>query len=497
MTIGAELEAEILRLYHAEKWRVGTISAQLGIHHTTIKRVIAEEGIRSAPVHRRRMVDPFLPFIEEMLRKYPRLTAKRLHCMVKERGYSGQEAQFRAVVAQLRGSFQPEAYLRLKTLAGEQAQVDWGHFGQLEVGRAVRPLMAFVMVLSYSRAVFLRFFFSQALGNFLRGHQDAFTWFQGVPRVCLYDNLKSVVLERIGQAIRFNPQFMEFAGHCRFEPRPVAVARGNEKGRVERSVRYIRSSFFAARRFKDIQELNHQALQWCKGEALERRWPEDHSRTVGEVFREEQPQLLPLPADEYPCEERCAVTVGKSPYVRFDLNDYSVPHTLVQKTLVLRASPEMVRILEGDQVVATHARSYDRGRQVEHPGHIAALAAVKAEAGQHRRTNILADAAPSSGKLLTRMGQRGLPLAGATKQLLELLLTYGAESLENAVREALVNHSPHPHAVRLVLERWRHESGKPPALPLPLPDDPRITGLVLKPHDLTDYDRIQEDDNHD
>jgi transposase len=497
MTIGAELEAEILRLYHAEKWRVGTTSAQLGIHHNTIKRVIAEEGSSPAPVRRRRMVDPFLPFIEEMLRKYPQLTAKRLHCMVRERGYPGQGAQFRAVVSQLRGSFQPEPYLRLKTLPGEQAQVDWGHFGQLEVGRAVRPLMAFVMVLSYARAVFLKFFFSQALGNFLRGHQDAFAWFQGVPRVCLYDNLKSVVLERIGQAIRFNPQFMEFAGHCRFEPRPVAVARGNEKGRVERSVRYIRSSFFAARHFKDIEDLNRQALQWCEGEALTRRWPEDHSRTVGEVFREEQPKLLPLPADEYPCEERCQVTVGKSPYVRFDLNDYSVPHTLVQKSLALRASPETVRILDGDQVIATHARCYDRGRQIEEPGHIEELSAAKAAAGQHRRTNLLSDAAPSSAKLLTRMGQRGLPLAGATKQLVALLRTYGAESLEAAIREALLHDSPHPHAVRLVLERCRHESGKPPALPLSLPDDPRVSNLIMKPHDLTDYDHIQEEDNHD
>jgi hypothetical protein len=396
-------------------------------------------------------------------------------------------------VVEVRGRTQPEPYLRLRTLPGEQSQVDWGHFGQLEIGKAVRPLMAFVMVLSWSRVIFLRFFFSQALGNFLRGHQDAFSFFGGVTRVCLYDNLKSVVLERMGQAIHFNPQFMEFAGHCRFEPRPVAVARGNEKGRVERAVRYVRTSFFAARRFKDIDDLNTQALQWCKTEALQRRWPEDNARMIGDVFEEERPYLLPLPADEYPCDERAQATVGKCPYLRFDLNDYSVPHTHVQKSLMLLASPDKVRILDGDQVVATHIRSYDRGRQIEQPEHIEALAAVKAEAGQHRRTNLLSEAAPSTGKLLTRMGQRGLPLAGSTKQLLELLHTYGAESLEAAVREALLNQSPHPHAVRQVLERWRHESGKPPALPLSLPDDPRVNSLIFKPHNLTDYDNIQED----
>jgi transposase len=142
-----------------------------------------------------------------------------------------------------------EAYLRLRTLPGEQAQVDWGHFGHLQIGRARRPLMAFVMVLSHSRMVFLRFFLDARMDSFLRGHALAFAAFGGVPRVLLYDNLKSAVLERVdhprGSAIRFNPTLLALAGHYRFEPRPVAPARGNEKGRVERAIRYIRDSFFA------------------------------------------------------------------------------------------------------------------------------------------------------------------------------------------------------------------------------------------------------------
>ena len=493
MMIDEKLRAEILRLHHAEGWPVGTISMQLCVHHSTVTRVLAQEGKERVPIRRGRMVDPFLPFIQEVLQKFPRLTAKRLHCMVKERGYPGQGSQFRAVVAELRGTLRREPYLRLRTLPGEQAQVDWAHFGQLEVGRAVRPLMGFIMVLSYARAIYLRFFFSQSLGSFLRGHQEAFSWFGGVPRVCLYDNLKSVVLERIGQAIRFNPQFMQFAGHFRFEPRPVAVARGNEKGRVERGVRYIRTSFFAARRFTDIEDLNRQAVQWCATEALQRRWPEDISRTVGEVFREEQQRLLPLPADQYPCDERVQVSVGKSPYVRFDLNDYSVPPSMVQKSLAVLASPDRIRIFDGESLVAEHPRCYDRGRQIENPEHIDALVGMKAAAAQHRSTNLLSDAAPSSATLLAAMGERGLPLSGATRQLLQMLRTYGADALEDAVREALAKQSPHPHAVRLVLERRRHEAGKPPVLPLPLPEDPRITDLVLKPHDLSDYDQIEQE----
>ena len=166
--------------------------------------------------------------------------------MVRQRGYPGRPDHFRAIVARYRPRPAAEAYLRLRTLPGEQAGADWGHFGKITIGRAVRPLMGFVMVLSWSRQVFLRFYLSAVTANFLRGHVDAFTFFASVPRVILYDNLKSAVLERIDDAIHFNPTLLELAAHYHFSPRPVAVARGNEKVRCERAIRFIRDSFFAA-----------------------------------------------------------------------------------------------------------------------------------------------------------------------------------------------------------------------------------------------------------
>jgi hypothetical protein len=160
--------------------------------------------------------------------------------------------------------------------------------------------------------------------------------------------------------------------------------------------------------------------------------------------------------------------------------------------VTLLAATDTVRIIDNEQTVAVHQRSYDRGRQIEDPRHIEALSAAKYAAGQHRRTNLLADAAPSTAELLTLMAERGLPLTGATNQLLELLHSYGAAALEDAVKEALAKQTPHPQAVRLVLERWRHEAGKPPALSISLPQDPRVSNLVLKPRSLTVYDQIEE-----
>ena len=241
----------------------------------------------------------------------------------------------------------------------------------------MRPLMAFVMVLSYSRSIYLRFFLNASLENFLRGHIGAFAAWNGSARVLLYDNLKSVVLERQGDAIRFHPTLLQFAAHYRFEPRPVAVARGNEKGRVERAIKYIRGSFFAGRTFVDLDDLNIQADAWCRGIAADRRCPGDESKTVREAFAEEAPRLLGVPDNPYPLYERIPVIARKTPYVRFDLNDYSIPHTHVGRTLTLTANLAQVRILDGKDLIASHARSYDRRAQVEDLRHIEELAAHK------------------------------------------------------------------------------------------------------------------------
>lgn len=165
--IGADTEAEILRLHHAEKWPVGTIAEQLGVHHTTVQRVLQQTGVEAKlVVPRPSLVDPFVPFIVEQLEKYPRLCASRLFEMVKERGYPGGGDHFRRVVARHRPKKPAEAFHRLKTLPGEQAQVDWAHFGRLTVGRAERPLWAFVMVLSFSRQVFVRFSWAHPCPSF-------------------------------------------------------------------------------------------------------------------------------------------------------------------------------------------------------------------------------------------------------------------------------------------------------------------------------------------
>ncbi|MBK8220143.1 MAG: transposase [Candidatus Obscuribacter sp.] len=216
MGVSKEVESEILRLFYAEKWKRGTIARQLQIHHGVVDRVLTRNGISVERVRiRRSLIDPYLPYIRSVLQKYPRLTGSRLYAMVKERGYPGGIDHFRDMLARHRPKPAAEAYLRLSTIKGEEAQVDWACFGKVKIGNAERQLYAFVIVLSWSRQVFLKFYTGMSTANFLQGHVDAFCSWGGVPRQVKYDNLKS---GRFGEEWRCYPIQSSAAGLCSVLP---------------------------------------------------------------------------------------------------------------------------------------------------------------------------------------------------------------------------------------------------------------------------------------
>lgn len=493
--IPPELVAEIRRLRLVEGWRRGTIARHLGIHHSTVTRALAAAGgpvpgpeqVRLRPSK----LDPYVPWLREQLALYPTLPANQLHAMAQRRGYAGGADHFRHRLAELglRPRRAPEAFFELRTLPGEQGQVDWAHFGTREVPGGRRTLWAFVMVLSFSRQLFVRFFYDARLPSFLAGHVEAFAAFGGVARRLLYDNLKSAVLERVGRSgIRYHPRLLELADYYGYEPRPVAPRRGNEKGRVERAIRYLRGAFWPLRAHLDLNALNREAVRWCREIAARRPWPQDRRRTVEQAYHQERRLLVPLPADPFPCHETVAVVVRRTPSVAFDANRYSVPHDRVGRTLTVVADIAEVRILDRHELIARHRRSWDKGRVIEDPAHLAALWRAKRKARQSRDLDRLLRAVPGAEKLLAALGQRQHHLATAVARLLRLLDEHGREELQAAVAEALDAGSPHPDTVRLVLDRRRHQRGQPPPIPLALPDDPRVRDLVVVPHPLAGYD---------
>ena len=490
--ISTEVTARIRRLYYAEHWRIGTIATELGVHHTTVVRALNREQLHGAVVRRvpSSVLDPYKPFVSEVLAQYPRLRATRLHAMLAARGYPGGVLAVRRYVRAVRPRPRAEAYLRLQTLPGEQGQVDWGHFGTLTVGHARRPLVCFVLVLSWSRALYARFALDQSLESFLRGHVEAFDAL-GVPRTLLYDNLKSVVLERLGDHIRYHPRLLELAGHYHFAPKPCAPYRGNEKGKVERTIQYLRHAFFAARRFADVVDLNRQLAEWIADTAHRRPVPGDPAgRTVEAALAEEQSRLLPLPQHPFACDLVRPVTSGKTPYVRFDGNDYSIPYEAVRRPLTLIVNEHTVRVVDGPTELARHDRSYDHRQVIEDPAHVAALAAVKRAAHELRGRDRLRSLCGHAADFLEALAQRGHPLLGETRRLLDLADRFGAPALEAALAEVLRRGAVSAVAVAHVLDQQTRARRTPPPLAVVLPDDPRVRDLHVTPHALAPYDAL-------
>jgi transposase len=497
--LDAATVAEIRRLHYAEHWRIGTIAAQLSVHPDAVRRVLNHPtGSQVAHKPRPRITDPYVPFLTETLKSYPRLRATVLHRMLRERGFAGSAVQVRRLVRTLRPSPPREAFLRLHSLPGEAGQVDWADFGPVCLGRAQRRLSAFVLTLSYSRLLYVEFFFDQSLASFLRGHVRAFEHFGGVPRHLLTDNLRSVVLERRGDQIRFHPRYLELAGHYCFQPRPCHVARGNEKGRVERSIRFLRESFFAAHGFTTLEAVNAGVQRWSAEVAAVRPWPDDPIRRCAQVFADdERSRLLPLPEHPLDTSHRTPVRSGKTLWVRFDRNDYSIPPAAVGKDLVLVATDTSVRIFDRLHEIAHHRRSYHQGERLTDPAHTGALLAIKRGAVASAGSSPLRLAVPEVEPFLAAAFPRHRSTALLTTRLSRLLALYGTDLLRAALTEALEHGTPNLASVEYLIEKYRRDSHRQPPLPVDLADRPELASLHVQPHDLSDYDLLAETDEED
>jgi transposase len=494
--ITEQLRTEIRALFYGKHFTVGTIAAHLDVHHQTVRSAVEADrfvNTRERDRDRASILDPYKAFILDTLETYPRLRSTRICDMLRSHGYGGGAATVRRFVRSNRPQSDRTAYLRLTTLPGEQGQVDWACFGKIRVGRALRDLSCFVMVLSWSRAIFAQFFLDQTLESFLCGHVHAFAALGGAPRVLLYDNLKTAVLERSGDHIRFHPRLLELSGHYHTMPRPCAPYRGNEKGKVERQIQYLRHSFFAARRFHSVEDVNAQLREWIDRVAHARPVPGDpDKRPIHDAFREERECLLPLPKHPFECDAVRAVRSGKTPYVRFDLNDYTIPHTLVRKPLTLVASETTVRVLDGVAEVASHARSYDRGRTFEQPGHIEALANEKRHAHELHGRDRLRSLCSHADAFIAALAQRGVSMARHTTSLIKLLDRHGPEELDRAIADAVARGAYSADAVSHLLEQGARQRNERPPIDLTLPDDSRVRNLHVTPHALGNYDTLAE-----
>lgn len=486
MSVSPEVEAEIRRLHYAEHWPVGTISTQLRVHEDVVHRVLGVAERESPARPRAKLVDPYTDFIAQTLQRYPTLRATRLYDMLRPRGYTGSVRTLREHVATVRPRRATEAFLRVDPLMGEQAQVDWAHVGKVPVPGGVRALWLFVMVLAWSRAMWAEFVFDLSVHSLLRSLSRAAAFFGGCTRQWLFDNPKTVVLERHGEAIRFHPKLLELSGHYCVSLRLCAVRKANQKGRVERAIRYLRERFLAGRIIRGIEQGNHELLAFIEEVAHPRPHPTIPGRTVGDCLAEERQRLLPLPEKAAVTDFVEPVPLDRTAFAHFDANLYSAPHPYAEKTLTLVADDLTVRLLDGQQVVARHARSWGRRQRIEDLAHRKALLEHKRGAREAKGQDRLRAAVPDVDRLFARWVDAGRNVGSLTSQMIRLLDRYGDATVAGAVVEVLARGTHDPGAVAVLCEQARQRNQQP--IPIDVVLGSHVPDRDVIPHALETYD---------
>ncbi len=488
--ITQEIRAEIRRLVLRDGWKVETVARRFGVHHSVVRRMIRD----GAPLDGRRApkgsaIDPHREYLVRRLGEHPELSGARLFLELRERGYSGGISMVRRYVAKVRAPRQRKAYLRVETEPGEQAQVDWGSFGQVRIGATQRPLSAFAMVLSWSRMLFIDFAFEQQADTFLRMHQRAFSTFGGVPKKLLYDNLKTVVLHHVGSTVQFNPAFLAFAGHYLFEPVAAPVRYPQAKGRVEGAIRYIRHAFFYGRQFRDIDDLRAQAALWCREVANQRIHATTRERPA-ERLLVERTRLRALPEHPFDAERALVAVVSKEARVVLDTNSYSVPHRLVGQTVHVRANDHTVRVVHEGSVVAEHRRSWERRRAIEDPAHIQAMLEKRPGARPIKLRDRIAALSTDARLYLQEVARRRIDLESEIKKLERLVFTYGEADITAALTRALAGRTFGARYVQAFADQIRFARGQGEPVEPVITGNPSADAIDVEPHDLESYDAL-------
>jgi transposase len=483
--------ANIRRLFEVEHLTQRQIARRLGIHRYTVKRALGfpdAAPVRATPAPRPSKLEPYKTYMGRRLQEYPELSGAKLFDEIRRQGYAGGYTVLKEHIAGIRPA-RREVFLRLETLPGEQAQVDWANCGTIVIGNAKRKLSCFVMVLSWSRMTYLEFTLSQTLGDFLACHVHAFEFFGGIPKKILYDNLKTVVLARVGRDIRFQSDFLDFAGCHLFEPVPCNVRRANEKGIVENNIRYVRSSFLEGYQILDYSSLQRDAAVWRDGTANVRIHGTTHERPADRMLHE-RGLLQKLSERPYDTALPKSVLVDSQAFVKFDTNRYSVPWSLAYKTLTLKASPHALRFFNGEDLAAEHVRSYEKYLSFERPEHRKGLLARRRGAQAAKLTEAFQALGEPAKAYLHGMLAAELHLPYHVTKIMNLVARFGKTEVLGAIERALVFKAFGGPYIQNIIFQCRARRGAPDLPPLELASKPEWTDITVDEHNLDLYDAL-------
>ena len=466
---------------------VAQTARALGLDSRTVAKWAGVEQFRprAAVVARVGKLDAFKGQVVRWLDAHP-YSAQQIYQRLCEAGYQGGRTIVKDYVHRIRPRPQ-QAFLKLDFAPGEAAQVDWGEYATIAVGSTRRRLSFFVMVLCYSRRMYLEFTVSQTMEFFLQCHENAFAAFGGVAGRVMVDNLKSAVLQRlVGEAPVFNPKYLDFSRHWGFEITPCNIRAGNEKGRVENGVGYVKKNLLAGLEMADFAALQPQAKLWVDTVADVRTHEATHQRPI-ERFEDERTHLGALNPAGFDLARICTVRANKQFRVPLDSNHYSVPAKNAGQRLTLKAYADRVCIYERDQLVARHPRSMDRHQDIEDPEHARALVVQRKSAREQRLMVHFLALSPRAGAYLEGLQAKRVNERPHLRRILALAEIHGKEAVVRAMDDGLELQAFSAEYIANMLDARRRIGPEPGALQLTRRSD--LLELELPEPDLSIYDR--------
>jgi len=460
------------------------IAGELDLDPRTIYKWLEEKQFykrKCSP--RKSKLDPFKDDIVRMLETHP-FSATQVYQRLNEMGFDGGYTIVKEYVRKIRPRRTP-AFLKLDFAPGECAQVDWGSFGSVNVGGTRRRLSFFVIVLCYSRMMYVEFTVSQTMEHFLACHQNSFNFFGGIPKKIMVDNLRSAVLKRIvGKPPVFNPKYLDFANHSGFTIVPCNPGKGNEKGRVENGVGYVKKNFLTGLDIPDFSAINTAARNWLESIANIRIHGETRKKPL-ELFQEEKTQLQPLPPYPYDIANITQVRTSSQFRITLETNRYSVPAEYSGTNLTLKAYPDRLCIYSGEKLIARHNRSYDRNRDFEDPDHPKELLAQRKKAKDRKILMRFLTLSPKASDYYRELESRRMNVGHHLRQIVALSEIYSADDVARAIEDAFTFNAFSCEYIANILEQRKRIMPEPGALHLTRSED--LLNLTIEQPDLSIY----------
>jgi len=478
--------AEVLRLHLSEGKGLRAISRETGLARKTVRKLLkvaSGEREQAKPREHCSIVDPYLQEIRALLEECATIRAPAVLDRLRAKGYQGGISILRDRLRQMRPRPKSEAFVTRGYAPGKMLQVDWADFGFALPGCA-RRVSAFVAALAFSRYLFMTFALSQRMGSFLRCMEEALRFFGGRTLVDVFDNMKTVVLERSDRTVLFHPRFVEYSRARGFAIQACTPGRPNEKAYVERPIGFVRTRFWPGRRFADLLDLNVQAEKW-RDDIANRRIHEETGKVPSLVFQNQERALLePIGDRFFDIDDLETCGVSKTFRVDFDRNRYSVPWRLVGQSVLVRANDRQVGIFLGPKRVAVHNRCWDVHQPVIDPSHEEGLLETKPGAMAGTLPPELEGLGETAATYFKILAANGRSLRKERERLVLLGELYGNAATRAAMDEVMATGHVGAEYVEYVL---RHKKGLTPAI-APLKLGNALDAIRLDEPDLAPYD---------